>query len=357
MRVVQLLPSLVEGGVERGVVESNREYVKRGIESFVISSGGKLAKRIEEDGGVHLTLDVKSKNPLTFILRVKALQEVLNKLKPDIIHARSRIPAWLSYFAKGNYPFVTTIHGFNSVNFYSSIMTKGDRVICVSSEIKKFAQLNYSLEEERARVIFRGVDLDFFNLNSLDDEFIQEFKKRYQLQDRLILTAVGRITQLKGYGLFIQAVAKVKEKNPKVVGLIVGGVQRGKEEYFKKLKALNSSLKNPVIFCGSTSKVPEIYALSDFVVSSSLKPESFGRSLVEAMAMETPVIAPKFGGALDIVQEGKGVLFTPKDINSLKEAILKAQTSSFKDLRGYVKRRFSLEQMVEKTLAVYRELL
>ena len=135
MRIVQVIPELNEGGVERGVVELNREFVKKGIESFVISAGGKLENQINLDGGNHIKFDVCSKNIFTAFRRVKGLKKILKELKPDIIHVRSRVPAWLVYFAnkKLNIKVVSTVHGFNSVGFYSSIMQKSDAVICVSN--------------------------------------------------------------------------------------------------------------------------------------------------------------------------------------------------------------------------------
>ena len=144
MKIVQLLPELNEGGVERGTVDLNREMVKRGLSSIVISAGGKLAVQIENDGGHHISLDICSKNPLTVHWRIVRLRKLLRELKPDVIHARSRVPAWLSYLANRplKIPFVTTVHGFNSVNAYSRIMTYGDRVICVSGRIKSYIQKN-----------------------------------------------------------------------------------------------------------------------------------------------------------------------------------------------------------------------
>ena len=134
MRIVQVIPELNEGGVERGVVELNREFVKKGIESFVISAGGKLENQINLDGGNHIKFDVCSKNIFTAFSRVNALKKILKEINPDIIHVRSRVPAWLVYFAnkKLNIKVVSTVHGFNSVGFYSSIMQKSDAVICVS---------------------------------------------------------------------------------------------------------------------------------------------------------------------------------------------------------------------------------
>ena len=140
MKIVQVIPELNEGGVERGVVELNREYVKLGIESYIISNGGKLVNQIVQDGGNHIIFDVCSKNIFTSFSRIRGLKKILKDLKPDIIHVRSRVPAWLVYFANKSLKIkvVSTVHGFNSVGFYSSIMQKSDAVICVSNSIKKY---------------------------------------------------------------------------------------------------------------------------------------------------------------------------------------------------------------------------
>ena len=165
MRILQLLPELNEGGVERGVVELNREFVKKEIESFVISKGGKLENQINLDGGTFIKFDVCSKNIFTAFRRVNALKKILKEIKPDIIHVRSRVPAWLVYFANKSLKIkvVSTVHGFNSVGFYSSIMQKADAVICVSNSIKEYIQKHYQTNESKITVIPRGIDLELFN--------------------------------------------------------------------------------------------------------------------------------------------------------------------------------------------------
>ena len=361
MRIVQLLPELNEGGVERGTVELNCELVKRGHESIVISAGGKLASQVEEDGGEHIVFDVCSKNPFTAPLRMAKLRRILEGLKPDVIHARSRVPAWLAYVAnkKLQRPFVTTVHGFNSVSPYSAVMAKGDKVICVSGAVKTYIQQHYHTPEERIRVIPRGIDLEKFNPDNTDGHFIKEFTQRYDLDERFVITTVGRITQLKDHQTFIRAVARLKKEYPGAVGLIVGGVREDKTAYFEGLKALAEELgiAEDIVFAGSQSSVAEIYALSDVVVSSSKKPESFGRSVAEAIAMNTPVVATDHGGVLDIVAVGEnGYLYPVGDAEALAEAVIRAKALCF-DGYGYVKAHFSLEQMVEKTLAVYEELV
>ena len=360
MRIVQLLPELNEGGVERGTVELSRELVKLGHESIVLSNGGKLASQIEADGGRHMLFDLCSKNPLTAFGRALRLRKLLTELQPDIIHARSRVPAWLAYLANKslNIPFVTTVHGFNSVSPYSKIMTAGDRVICVSNAVKEYIVKHYETDEAKITVIPRGIDLVKFNPVDVDHEFMEEFSKRYGLEGRVVVSIVGRITQLKDLETLIRAVSIVKGTVPNVMALIVGGVREDKQNYFKSLQDLvvELELEKHVVFTGSQSNVAEIYALSDVVVSSSKKPETFGRSVAEAIAMNTPVIATRHGGVLDIVLEGVNGLFVDiGDEKALSEKIIEARTLKF-DGYEYVKSHFSLAQMVEKTLKVYNDL-
>lgn len=361
MKIVQLLPELNEGGVERGTVELSRELVKLGHESIVISAGGKLKEQIIKEGGTHITFDVCYKNPFTVPLRIVKLRKILNELNPDILHARSRVPAWLTYLAnkKLHIPFVTTVHGFNSVSFYSAIMAKGDSVICVSSAIKAYIQKHYHTEEKKISIIPRGIDLEKFNPQNLDQTFIEDFKKEYHLEDRRIITTVGRITQLKDHQTFIRAIALLKKDDPKIAGLIVGGIREDKQEYFHSLEDLVKALglgKN-IIFTGSQSKVAEIYALSDVVVSSSKKPESFGRSVAEALALNTPVVATKHGGVLDIIVEGENGFFYPVgEEESLAKSIEKCNELKF-DGYNYISNNFSLKNMLDKTLEVYDNLI
>nr|VFK25503.1 MAG: Glycosyltransferase involved in cell wall bisynthesis [Candidatus Kentron sp. MB]VFK31671.1 MAG: Glycosyltransferase involved in cell wall bisynthesis [Candidatus Kentron sp. MB]VFK75605.1 MAG: Glycosyltransferase involved in cell wall bisynthesis [Candidatus Kentron sp. MB] len=362
MHIVQTLPELRQGGVERGTVELNRELVKRGHRSTVISAGGALASRIEEDGGQHILLDVCAKNPLTAPFRVHRLRNVLRELRPHILHARSRVPAWLCHFAnKGlRIPFVTTVHGFNSVNRYSAIMTRGERVICVSNPIEEFIRRHYHTPADKISVIHRGVDPDEFNPNTLDQNWIRAFRQKHRLTGRYIVTAVGRITELKDYETFIRAIAGCAEEIPTLVGIIVGSARKDKRGYFERLQGLVCELdmKPRILFVGSQRHMAEIYASSDLLVSCSRKPESFGRTLIEAMAMNTPVIATRHGGALDIIEEGiDGELFAPGNVRELREKIITASNRITPDLRARTLRRFSLRQMVDKTIHVYRTLI
>lgn len=361
MKIVQLLPELNEGGVERGVIELSREYVKLGIESYVISAGGKLENQVGIDGGFYIKYDVCSKNIFTVFSRVNGLKKILKEINPDIIHVRSRVPAWLVYFANKSLKIkvVSTVHGFNSVGFYSSIMQKSDAVICVSNSIKEYIQKNYQTEESKITVIPRGIDLELFNPKNIDNSFTNNFKKENKLDGKFIISSVGRITQLKDYETFIKAILIVKKEIPNIIALIVGGVRSDKEDYLNSLKSLvkELNLEENIIFTGSQSKIAEIYALSDVVVSSSKKPESFGRAVAESIAMNTPVIATNHGGVKDIIIENKnGFFFEVGNEKELANNILKAKKLSF-DGYNYISYNFSLENMVENTIKVYKRLV
>jgi glycosyltransferase involved in cell wall biosynthesis len=358
MRIVQLLPELDEGGVERGVVELNREFVKRGLVSIVISRGGRLAEQIRREGGDHVAFDVCSKNPLTVPLRVVRLKKIVQQLHPDILHARSRVPAWLAYLANRSLriPFVTTVHGFNSVNPYSRVMTFGDRVICVSNAIRDHIRHHYRVPDEKIVVIPRGVDLDQFDPGKVNRIFMDDFTKEFGLGGRFVVTTVGRISQLKDHETFIRAIGLLRTEVPGTLGLIVGGAREDKRKYLGFLRELVTSLglENHVVFTGSQSGMAEIYALSRVVVSSSRKPESFGRTAAEALAMDVPVVATAHGGILDIVLEGKtGYLFSPGDPDGLAAGILSCWRTPLIDLRNFVSSRFSLDNMVDATVRVY----
>ncbi|HEY9170800.1 MAG TPA: glycosyltransferase [Verrucomicrobiae bacterium] len=361
MRVVQLLPALNEGGVERGVMELNREYVARGVESVVISRGGKLVPEIERHGGRHITLDVASKNPLTVPFRVMQLRRVLRELRPSIVHARSRVPAWLCVLAnrRPRFPFVTTVHGLNRVNPYSRVMTFGDRVICVSEVVMAHIQKNYNTPTERITVIQRGVDLRVFDPGKVDASFVAEFRAKHNLAARKVVMSVGRVTRLKGYEDFIDAIGILRGAIPSAVGMIVGGAG-GKEDYLAELEARveRLGLRGQIIFAGSQSSMAEIYSVADVLVNCSPIMPNVQRTIVESLAMNTPVLATHQEGLNHLVRDGvNGFIINTRDAADLAAKAVKALVLSRANIRGTIPAEFALDAMVNGTLGVYQNLL
>lgn len=364
MKIVQILPSLNDGGVERGVVDSNRLYVQAGHESWVISADGKRVAQIEAAGGRHLTLDVKSKNPLTAPRRAWALRRALREIRPDLVHFRSRVPGWLTLWANRplGLPTVSTMHGLNHPGLYSSVMVRADRVICVSTAGRAFVREHYPwVPEARLAVIPRGVDLETFDPARLDAAWQADFRKRWGLEGRFVAAAIGRVSRLKGVDVLIRAVAELKDAWPELTALVVGGPQKHQEDYLDELQALARGLgvADRVVFTGSQSHIPEIDALADVLCSCNVsKPESFGRTVAEALAMETPVVAAAHGGVLDIVRDGvDGFLVPPGDAHALAQALRRVRDARLGPLRPHIADCFTAERMAQATLALYDALL
>lgn len=359
MHIVHVLPELNEGGVERVLLELNRGLVARGHRCTVISAGGQHVGLVEKEGGCHLVLDVCSKNPFTVPFRVRQLKKKLIQLHPDVLHVHSRVPAWLTWFAnkKLRIPFVTTVHGFNSVGRYSEIMTKGDRVISVSHPVKDYIQQHYQTPESKIDVIHPGVNSVEFDPETVDLNWMTAFKAQYGLDGKFIATTVGRITELKDYETFVQAVALCATNLPDIRGLIVGGVRHDKQEYYGRLQDFvkKEGMEKHIVFAGSQTHIAEIYALSDVVVSCSKKPESFGLTLIEAMAMNTPVVASCHGGPLDIIRDRiNGFFFEPQNPGELAQKIYDSPSIPSSRLRADTLMGFGLDRMADATVETYR---
>lgn len=356
MKTLQLVPAMEQGGVERGVVEVNRAIIAAGWENVVVSAGGRLVKEIIANGGRHITQDVKSKNPFTYFVRAERLRRLLKVERPDVVCVHSRVPAWLFVWANRGLgiKWISFAHGANSVSAYSAVMTKGDLTVTPSNYIASYLQEHYPISTDRIRVIPRAIDRSKFDIERLDRDFMEAKRREWGLDGRFTVMGLGRITALKGYDTLIKAVAALDERFKLV---IVGEAERLRKDVEEQLHKLTAQLgvKDRVVFAGNQQKVAECLALADVVVSSNTrKPEAFGRSMAEALAMGKPVVAKAFGGALDVVRDGvDGVLVRNGDFAG---AIEKVSRMSFGDLRAQALERFSFEKMIESSLAVYREL-
>ena len=356
MKIVQLVPAMEQGGVERGVVEVNRVLVGAGWENVVVSAGGRLTELIVADGGRTLILDVKLKNPLTFFSRARRLRKLLIAERPDVVCAHSRVPAWLFVWANRQLgiKWITFAHGANSVSCYSKVMTYGDLTVTPSRFIADYLKANYGLAEEKIRVIPRAIDRDRFDPGQLDADFISAKRRAWGTDGHFVVMALGRITQLKGFDVLIRELHKLPDRFKLV---IVGEAEALRKDVETDLRRLVASLgmEDRVVFAGNQQKVAECLSIADVVVSSNTKkPEAFGRSMAEALAIGKPVVAKAFGGALDVVRDGIDGVLT-KDAE-FAEAIEKVSRMTFGDLRKDALERFSFAKMAERTLDVYREL-
>ena len=340
-----------QGGVETVVLGLNRALVGAGWESTVISCGGRLAERIERDGGRHIVLDVKSKNPLTYFPRALKLRRVLAVEKPDLVCVHSRVPAWLFVWANRSLhlPWITYAHGANSVSRYSEVMTKGDLVVVPSQFLADYLTSNYAFDGKKIRVVPNAVDFERFDPAKLDRVFMDEKRREWGLEGHKVVVAVGRITPVKGFDLLVTAVPKEMKL------LLVGGADRHHLDYEKRLREIAAE---NVVFAGNQQKIPECIALADVLVSSNTrKPESFGLTLVEALAMGVPVVAKRFGGACEIVRDGENGCFSAGDrAEDFAAAISRAVAAGFAAdrLRADAVARFAPDALLRATLSVYQ---
>jgi len=365
MKVIQILPELNAGGVERGALEVGKYLVEQGHESLVISNGGRQVAQLEAEGSRHITLPVHKKR-LSALRQIKVLRRLFEQERPDILHLRSRLPAWLAWLAwrkmdpKTRPRLITTVHGFYSVNAYSAIMTKGERVICVSNSVKDYVLQNYpKVPADRLSVVHRGVDPGEYPYGyQAPAEWLEQWRADSpQFAGKYIITLPGRITRWKGQLDFIQVIAALKAKGLPVHGLIVGEPHPKKLEFLEEVKAAirSAGLENDITLVGHRSDLREVMAVSDVVVSCSTDPEAFGRVTLEALALGKPVAGYDHGGVheqLDaLLPEGK---IEVGDSNKLTQLLAKWHTTPPASKRN---NPFTLENMLTKTQTVYEDLL
>ncbi|MBW8782102.1 MAG: glycosyltransferase family 4 protein [Verrucomicrobia bacterium] len=365
MKILQILPELNAGGVERGTLEIASALVEAGHESAVVSNGGRLVPALEAAGSRHLALPVHRKS-FSSLLQVSRLRRIFEKEKPDIVHARSRVPAWIAWLAlrgmdaKTRPHFMTTVHGFYSINFYSAIMTRGERVIAVSECIRDYITVNYPrTPAEMIRVIPRGVALEESPRGFKPDAtWLKTWTEAQpQLANKTVLLLPGRITRLKGHEDFFAMIAGLKAAGVPAHGLVVGDTHPKKKAYLGELRAAVSrlGLEGDVTFLGHRGDIREIMAVSDVVYCLSVQPESFGRTTLEAFAIGKPVVGYDHGGVAEQLRALFPAGAVPlRDIPGLVRATRVILNT--KAVPGVVGSPFTREAMCAATLAVYHEL-
>lgn len=372
--ILQVLPSLGEGGAERGTLDLARQLVNEGWRSLVASNGGPGEAEIEEHGSISLRLPLDRKNPFVVRANVRRLQRLIRTHAVQLVHARSRVSAWSAYYAakRCNVPFVTTFHGVYDGSEgllkrrYNQIMTRGDRVIAVSSFVAEHVKQRYRVPDERIRVIQRGIDVNEFDPDVVAKERIDALRTRWQVPAGLkVIMLPGRVVRRKGHRLLLRALELLERRN--FICLMVGGFEPG-SHFPGEVEGLIGAmdLRNVARLVGSCDDMPAALMLADVVVVPSTGvPEPFGRVSIEAQAMGKPVVVTDSGGLSEtLMPAATGWLVRPDDPAELAQAIGLA-LSMPDDVRArlavrarrFVIRNFRTEQMGAKTMALYRELI
>ncbi|MDD2840405.1 MAG: glycosyltransferase family 4 protein [Rickettsiales bacterium] len=379
--ILQIIPSLISGGIERGVIEINDYLIENNFNSIVLSSGGKMVYQIEQAGGKHITLNVATKNPFKIWRNIKKIRNIIKENDVDLVHVRSRAPAWSAYYAckKAKCPLVSTIHGNYSTGsfpfswlkkFYNSSMVRADKIICVSNYIKDYAFENYKIFRKKfakgdATIIHRGVDIDVFNPKNVTQQRMVAIINKLQIpNDRSIILLPGRLTEWKGQMYFLDVLAKVKNQN--YLCLIVGD-SKDHNKYLKKLKIKikKNHLSGLVRLENNIADMSAGYMIADIVVSSSIKGEAFGRVVPEAQAMKKMVIATSIGGSLETIIDGEtGWLVDPQNTDKFAKTIdmvlsisLEEKTKRGERAREHIVDNYTTKKMCEKTINLYNEIL
>jgi len=371
--VLQVVPAMGgSGGVERGTVEIAQAIVEAGGRAIVASAGGPKVHELTRARAEHVIMPLSSKNPFTMYANIDRLVKLIKEQGIDIVHARSRAPAWSAYFAakRAGVPMVTTFHGtYSTGNYfkrrYNRVMTRGERVIAISGFIAGHARRNYGVPLGNIRIIHRGVDLSRFDPRKVTAQRVANLATDWRLPDGMpVVMLPGRLTRWKGQRTFIEAIAMLGRQD---IRCLLVGSDQGRDEYRRELENLVEAkgLGGIVRIVDHCDDMPAAYMLTDVVVSASTDPEAFGRVVVEAQALGRPVIATDHGGARETVIEGKtGRLVPPRDPVALAAAVEQVISMS-EDARrelaettiANVRENFSKNAMCSKTLDVYEEVL
>ena len=369
--VLQVLPSLLGGGVERGTVEMAAALVEAGWTALVASSGGPMVHELARVGARHIELPVQSKSPFAIHRNAGRLAWIIRELGVDLVHARSRAPAWSAMLAarRTGAHFVTTVHGpygfgIPFKRLYNSVMTRGERVIAISEFIRRYILDNYrKVDPNVIRLIHRGVNIEIFDPEKVSAARVIQLADQWRLPDGVpVVMLPGRLTRWKGHRVLLQALTRLKDKQMRC--LIVGG---GREGYRRELEGLvhKLGLQSVVHLVGDCRDMAAAYKIADVVVSASTEPEAFGRVVAEAQAIGKPVIAPNHGAAPEIIApDVTGWLVPPEDPVALAGALEKAlalDTAAREALANTaiarIRANFTTAKMCAATIDVYRELL
>jgi len=379
IKVLQVIPKLGYGGAETGCYDIAHYLAEKDCGSFIATSGGGLLKFVKKDKVKVFRLPVHSKNPILIIFNTIILSILILVNNINIVHARSRAPAWACYLSclitRRN--FVTTFHGtYNFENnlkkFYNSIMLRSKLTIAGSNFIFNHINENYSEylnRKKKLRVVFRGINIDYYNQKNISILKQEKIKKEWELsQNKFTILMPGRLTYWKGQTKLIEALnILIEDYNYSNFQAVVLGSDQGRKVYKKKLIDLvqRYRLSQKIKFINHCKEMPLAYSLADVVVSASVEPESFGRVSVESQAMGKPIIASDLGGSKETILKGKsGFLYKHDDprqfaktLNAVIELSQETLNSIGNEGRKNITKKFDVEVMCDSTLREYKKLL
>jgi glycosyltransferase involved in cell wall biosynthesis len=370
--VLQVLPSLVTGGVERGTIEITQAVVEAEAVALVASAGGPLVHSVQRAGGRHITLPLLSKDPVTIWRNAARLEALIRAENVSLVHARSRAPAWAAWLAckRTGTHFVTTYHGVYGEDlpfkrFYNAIMAKGEIVIAASHFVAQLIQRRHRIDPARIRVIPRGVDPVVFDPDAISPDRVARMAQTMRAPDGMLTVVMpGRLTAWKGQAVLLQAIARLARRD---VCCVLVGSDQGRTKYTLELEKISEAMgiADRVRIIGQVEDIPAALMLSDVVVHASTQAEAFGRVVIEAQAMGRPVIATNLGGPSETVEHGvTGWLTNPGDVASLAAALEEALSMDAESrmalgqrARASVLNGYTLRAMRDATLDVYEAVL
>ncbi len=369
---MQIIPALGTGGAEQGCIDVAAELVRSGAKSIVVSHGGHRIPEILRGGSIHVDLPVHSKNPFVMWRNIARLRKLIREHDVDIVHARSRAPAWSAWKAVENTRarFMTTCHApFNisgdAKKFYNSSIARGERVIAISNYVREYLLKNYEIEDRNIRLVHRGVAIEKFHPNAVAPTHLIKLSKDWRLPDGCTIVMMpARVTRWKGHLVLVEAMAKLKRDD---VFCVMIGDDQGRSEFTAEVETAirEKGLEGRVRMVGYCGDMPAAYMLANVVVSASTDPEGFGRVPIEAQAMGRPIVATNHGGAMETILPGEtGWLVEPGNAEELAKAIDEALAMT-PEQRAYmathammhIAENFTRSRMVDQTMDVYAELL
>ncbi|MDD3669448.1 MAG: glycosyltransferase family 4 protein [Alphaproteobacteria bacterium] len=370
--IMQVLPALEQGGVERGTIELARTLCAKNIPNIVVSSGGPMARALGKIGAEHITLPVQSKNPVVMALNAARLARLIRERGVSLVHVRSRAPAWSVKWACRwtQTPWVATYHGLYGVRpalkkWYNRVMLQGERVIAVSDFVRQHIGREYRVPADKIALIHRGADIDQFDPRQVPQRKVLALMQKYQIPpEKPIVVLVGRLSKIKGHGVLLDALRRMAHKE---LTILFVGSDQGRTGYTRELREKIKLLdgETDVRLAGGIADIAPVYALADVVVAPSVVPEAFGRTIVEAQAMGRIVVASDHGGARETIADGRtGFLFPNGDAAALARVldhILGLSVAARRKIEQAglrsVRNSFSVRKMCEKTIDLYEEVL